>query len=126
MQGKLFLILGAVNALLAVLLGAFGAHAIRSRLTPDLLSIYQTGVQYHFYHALGLLIIGLVVVKFPASPLMRWAGWLMLVGIVLFSGGLYLLSAAGLRALGAVVPLGGIAFIAAWLLLCGGLLRKRP
>jgi uncharacterized membrane protein YgdD (TMEM256/DUF423 family) len=111
--------------MLAVVLGAFGAHALRGRLTADLLAIYQTAVQYHFWHALGLLAIGLVAIHLPTSVPLRWAGWLMLSGILLFSGSLYLLALTGLRWLGAVTPLGGTAFIAGWALL-GIAIAKAP
>ena len=114
---KIFLLLGSVNAALAVGLGAFGAHGLRSRLSEDLLSTYQTGVQYHFYHALGLFAVALVASLLPDSALVKWSGWLMLAGILLFSGSLYLLSITGIRWLGAITPLGGVAFISAWLLL---------
>lgn len=102
--------------MLGVLLGAFGAHALRTKLTPDLLATYQTAVQYHFWHALGLLAIGIVAIHLPASTPLRWAGWLMLAGIVLFSGSLYLLAITGVRWLGAITPIGGTAFIASWAL----------
>jgi uncharacterized membrane protein YgdD (TMEM256/DUF423 family) len=114
---RTFLLLGAVACMLAVGLGAFGAHALRGKLTADMLAIYQTAVQYHFWHALGLLAIGLVAIHLPASVPLRWAGWLMLAGILLFSGSLYVLATTGLRWLGAVTPLGGLAFIAGWALL---------
>jgi uncharacterized membrane protein YgdD (TMEM256/DUF423 family) len=114
---KIFLLVGSINAALAVGLGAFGAHGLRSRLSEDLLSTYQTGVQYHFYHALGLFAVALVASLLPESTLVKWSGWLMLAGIVLFSGSLYLLSLTGIRWLGAITPLGGVAFISAWLLL---------
>lgn len=113
---KLFLFLGSVNALLAVLLGAFGAHALKARVSADLLGVYQTAVQYHFYHALGLLLVGLMALHLPASSLLRTGGWLMFAGIVFFSGSLYLLSVTGIRWLGAITPFGGGAFIIAWLL----------
>jgi uncharacterized membrane protein YgdD (TMEM256/DUF423 family) len=113
---KLFLLIGAVTAALAVALGAFGAHALKARLAPDLLAIYQTAVQYHFYHALGLLVIGLASGALPASVWLKAAGWTMLAGVVLFSGSLYVLALSGQRWLGAVTPLGGVAFIAAWVL----------
>lgn len=115
--------LGAVACMLAVLLGAFGAHALRAKLSPDLLGIYQTAVQYHFWHALGLLAIGLLAAQLPASLSLRWAGWLMVAGIVLFSGSLYLLATTGVRWLGAVTPLGGTAFIAGWALLAIAIAR---
>ena len=100
-----------------------GAHALRSRLPPELLAVFHTGVQYHFWHALGLLAIGLVLLHAPGSAPVRWAGWLMLAGIVVFSGSLYVLSISGARWLGAITPLGGLSFIAAWALLAWGVLR---
>lgn len=116
-MAKLFLVLGALAAMLGVMLGAFGAHALRARLAPDLLAIYQTGIQYHFWHALGLLLIGVVSLHMPESALLKWAGWVMLAGIVLFSGSLYALALTGVRSLGAITPFGGAAFIAGWALL---------
>jgi uncharacterized membrane protein YgdD (TMEM256/DUF423 family) len=113
---KTFLVIGALAGMLAVLLGAFGAHALRTRLTPDMLAVYQTGVQYHFWHALGLLAIALTLAHFPAAEGLKWAGWLMLAGILIFSGSLYLLAVTGVRWLGAITPIGGIAFILAWAL----------
>jgi uncharacterized membrane protein YgdD (TMEM256/DUF423 family) len=120
---RLFLVLGAANAALAVALGAFGAHMLKARLAPELLAVYHTGAQYHFYHALGLVLAGLALAQFPGSAALRWAGWVMLAGIVLFSGSLYGLSLGGWRALGALAPLGGTAFIAAWLLFAVGVWR---
>jgi uncharacterized membrane protein YgdD (TMEM256/DUF423 family) len=120
---KTFLVLGALACLLAVLLGAFGAHALRTRLAPDMLAVYQTGVQYHFWHALGLLGIALALAHFPAAQGLKWAGWLMLAGIVIFSGSLYLLATSGARWLGAITPIGGAAFIAAWALFAYAILR---
>ena len=120
---KLFVSMGAIFALLAVLIGAFGAHGLRSRLAPELLAVYQTGVEYHFYHALGLLLIGLLAMHLPASDPLRWAGWVMALGIVLFAGSLYLLALTGARALGAVAPVGGSAFIVAWALVAWAVLR---
>lgn len=114
---RLFLILGALSAFLAVLLGAFGAHALRTRLATDMMAVFHTGNQYHFYHALGLLLIGLLAVQLPDSALLRAAGWLMLTGTVLFSGSLYVLAISGVRGLGAITPFGGLAFLAAWFLL---------
>ena len=112
---KVFLFLGGINAALVVLLGAFGAHALKERLSAEMLAVYQTGVQYHLFHALGLLVVGLVATPLPASAYLKWSGWLMLAGIVLFSGSLYVLSLSGLRWLGMVTPFGGLAFIAAWI-----------
>ncbi len=113
---KVFLILGGFNAALVVLLGAFGAHALKARLPADMLAVYQTGVHYHLFHALGLIAVGLVATQIPASAYLKWSGWLMLAGIVLFSGSLYVLSVSGLRWLGMVTPFGGLAFILSWTL----------
>lgn len=114
---RVFLWLGAVNAMLAVMFGAFGAHALRTRLSAEMMAVYHTGNQYHFYHALGLLAVGLALWHLPGSNLLKWSGWLMALGIVLFSGSLYALSLSGVRWLGAITPIGGLAFIVAWLLL---------
>lgn len=114
---RLFLVTGALSAALAVMLGAFGAHALRGRLPADLLAIYQTASQYHVYHALGLLAVGVLALHVPTSSALRWSGWLMVLGTVLFSGSLYALAITGQRWLGAITPLGGSAWIAAWLLL---------
>jgi uncharacterized membrane protein YgdD (TMEM256/DUF423 family) len=111
-----WLILGATSAFLSVAAGAFGAHALRARLAPDLLNIFETGARYHMYHSLGLIAIGLLSQSRP-DPLLNAAGWAMLVGIVLFSGSLYALALSGVRALGAITPLGGLGFLAGWLLL---------
>jgi uncharacterized membrane protein YgdD (TMEM256/DUF423 family) len=100
--------------LAAVALGAFGAHALTSRIAPDLLAVYRTGVEYHFYHALGLLAVGLAAQCLPDSKWLRASGLLMAAGIVIFSGSLYLLALTGVRALGAVTPFGGVAFLLAW------------
>jgi uncharacterized membrane protein YgdD (TMEM256/DUF423 family) len=110
---RLFAALGAVSALLAVAAGAFGAHALRARLTPELLAAFETGARYQMYHALALLLIA----RSGPVPLIRVAGWLFVAGTVLFSGSLYLLALTGARGLGAVTPLGGLAFIAGWLVL---------
>jgi len=120
---KIFLVLGAAAALAAVLLGAFGAHALKARLDADALALWRTAVEYHFWHALGLLAIGLVAAQMPGSALLKASGWVMLAGIVLFSGSLYLLALTGARALGAATPLGGVAFLAAWALLAAAVLR---
>ena len=112
-----FLTLGCAALLLGVVLGAFGAHALRARLSPEMMSVWHTAELYQFIHGLGLLAIGLIALQLGAPPLLRAAGWLMVAGIVLFSGSLYLLAASGVRWLGAITPLGGIAFIAGWLLL---------
>lgn len=120
---RTFAILGAANAFLAVALGAFGAHALRGRLAPGLDSTYHTASQYHFYHALGLIAIALLMAHLPDATMLRAAGWTMLAGIVLFSGSLYLLAITGIPWLGAITPLGGVAFLAAWVLVAVALAR---
>lgn len=110
---RVFIVLGAINMLVAVLLGAFGAHALRARLSADWLAIWQTGVHYQMVHALGLLALAFLLDRTGAAPF-RAAGWLMFAGIVLFSGSLYLLVLTQVRLLGAVTPIGGLAFLAAW------------
>ena len=116
-MAKLIIILAGVNGFLAVSIGAFAAHMLRDRLSPELLNTFQTGVQYHMYHALGLFGIGLMMLNFPASNLLRISAYLMMAGIVLFSGSLYLLSITGIRWLGAITPLGGLCFLTAWALI---------
>lgn len=108
------LILAALAALLAVGFGAFGAHGLRDRLSEADLAIYRTAVDYHMWHALGLGLIGLLIDRYPASRRLRWAGRLMVTGILLFSGSLYLLSVTHLRWLGMITPVGGLSFLAAW------------
>lgn len=114
---KIFIILGAINAFLAVALGAFGAHGLEGKLEPKYLETWKTGVTYQMFHATGLLIIGLMLGKLPANSLLSWSGWLMFIGIILFSGSLYVLSVTKISILGAVTPFGGLAFLAAWVLL---------
>ena len=115
---RLFLTLGSINAALAVIFGAFGAHALKARVSPDMLNAYQVGSHYHFYHALGMLIVGLLAMHLNNSEgALRLSGYLMLAGVVLFSGSLYLLAATGVTWLGAITPIGGLAFIAAWVVL---------
>jgi uncharacterized membrane protein YgdD (TMEM256/DUF423 family) len=120
---RLFVALGAALAALAVVLGAFGAHALKARLPADLLEVYHTAVQYHFWHALGVLAVGLALQQLPDAAWLRAAGWLLTAGIVLFCGSLYLLAITGARWLGAVTPLGGVAFILGWLALAIAALR---
>ena len=112
-----FLFLGAVSALSGVGLGAFGAHGLKATLSPEMLTVYQTGVTYQMWHALGLIGIALISQQVPESKLLNWAGWLMFIGILLFSGSLYLLAILNLKWLGMITPLGGVSFIIAWLLI---------
>jgi len=119
---RAFFITGAVLAALGVAVGAFGAHALRGRLTPDLLNVFETGVRYQLIHALGLLAVAWATTRWPGRAT-NMAGWLLLAGIVLFSGSLYALSMSGVRALGAITPLGGVAFIAGWIALAWAVWR---
>jgi uncharacterized membrane protein YgdD (TMEM256/DUF423 family) len=113
---RLFFALGCASAAVAVTLGAFGAHWLRGRLVPDMLTVFEIGVRYQMYHALALLGVGLAYGRWPATVVLV-AGWLFVAGTVVFSGSLYLLATSGQRWLGAVTPLGGAAFIAGWLAL---------
>ena len=114
MTARLALVLGALLALAAVALGAFGAHALKSRLAPDMAAVWQTAVQYHGWHALALLAVGLVLLQRPDAAVVAVAGWLFVAGVALFSGSLYLIALTGTRGLGAITPVGGTAFLAAW------------
>jgi uncharacterized membrane protein YgdD (TMEM256/DUF423 family) len=113
---RTFAVLGALLACLAVGAGAFGAHGLRGRLPTDLLETFETAARYHLYHALALLAVAWVAARWPSGAATA-AGWLFLIGIVLFSGSLYVLSLTGTRWLGAITPLGGAAFLAGWLAL---------
>ena len=121
-MARLFLSLGAIFGLLGVAAGAFGAHVLRGRLTPDDLQIFETAVRYQMYHALALLAVGLFSIRF-ASASATAAGWCFLAGIVIFSGSLYLLVLSGARWWGAVTPIGGVGFLAGWLFLLWAALR---
>lgn len=122
-MNNLFLILASVNGFIAVALGAFAAHGLKNSLTPDLLTTFQTGVQYHMYHALALFGVGLLALYYPNQAAVRISGYLFLVGIILFSGSLYVLALSGIRWLGAITPLGGVAFLLGWSLLGWSMFR---
>lgn len=114
---KMYLLIGALNGLLAVALGAFGAHGLKQRLSPDLLAVFQTGVQYHFYHTLALLLVAALMLHWPQNTALRWSALLFCIGMLVFSGSLYVLSISGVRWLGAITPFGGLAFLAGWVAL---------
>ena len=124
-SSKWLLILGSINMFLAVALGAFGAHALKASLPPDLMAVYHTGNQYHFYHALGLFAVAVAAALFRHSRLFGLSGAFMLAGLILFSGSLYVLSLTGQRWIGMVTPFGGLAFMIGWLLLAAGVWRGR-
>lgn len=111
---RLTILLGAGNAALAIVLGAFAAHAIKNSLSERMLAVFNTAVEYHLYHALGLIVIGILIKQFPTAALLNIAVYLMLFGIIVFCGSLYALSLTGVTKLGMITPFGGIAFIAAW------------
>ncbi len=120
------LLLGACSAFSAVGFGAFGAHALKSVLAPEMLIVYQTGVTYQMWHALGLMVLALLSSSDSRSKLLDWVGWLMFAGIVIFSGSLYVLTIANLRWLGMLTPIGGMAFLSAWLLLIIYAVKNKP
>ena len=120
-----FMVAGSINLFLAVALGAFGAHALKGSLPPELMAAYQTGNQYHFYHALGLLAVAAAAGLFPDLRRIRLSGMFILAGLILFSGSLYGLSLSGQRWIGVITPFGGTAFLAGWLLLAVGIWKDR-
>lgn len=118
-----FVVLGATSAGLAVAAGAFGAHALRARLTPDLLATFETGARYQMYHALALFVAAALAGDGSCRPAV-WAGWLFTVGTLLFSGSLYALVLSGVTRLGVVTPFGGLAFLAGWACLAVAATRR--
>lgn len=121
---KIFFIIGAVSAAISVALGAFGAHGLRERLTPQLLEIFETGVRYEIYHAFAILFVAFALTRWQ-SNLIPLAGWAFVLGTLMFSGSLYLLALTDTRWLGAITPLGGVAFIAGWILLVVGVWQSK-
>ncbi|MBB3211336.1 uncharacterized membrane protein YgdD (TMEM256/DUF423 family) [Herbaspirillum sp. Sphag1AN] len=115
MSERLLVILAAINMFIAVAAGAFGAHGLKQVLDSEMLAIWHTAVTYQMMHALGMFLIALLIPKF-SSMLLGWAGSAMFVGIVIFSGSLYALALSGIRLLGAITPIGGLAFLASWIL----------
>ena len=110
---RTFLLIGALAGVVGVALGAFAAHGLRGRLSPEMLAVFETGVRYHMYHALALLLTSALMGR-VAGRLIVAAGWFFTAGIVLFSGSLYLLATTGLTILGAITPIGGVAFLLGW------------
>ncbi len=113
---KLFLSIGSISGALAVMLGAFGAHGLKEKLSEKMLANWMTGVEYHFYHTFALLVVGLLAMKIQ-SGLLTASGWSFVAGILLFSGSLYAMVPTGITRLGAITPIGGLLFIAGWTLL---------
>lgn len=119
---QMFVMMGSILMALAVAIGAFGAHALKSKITPDKLKVYETGVQYHIAHALGLILVGMIVNHYPDAKMIVTGGWFLAAGIILFSGSLYGLSVTKARFLGPITPLGGLSFIIGWILVAVGIL----
>ena len=123
MTERLLVILAALNMMIAVGAGAFGAHGLKNILTPDMLAVWHTAVTYQVMHALGMFAIALLMPRL-GQPLLGMAGAVMLAGIVVFSGSLYTLALSGVRMLGAITPIGGVAFLAGWLCLAWAALKS--
>ena len=122
---RFFFAAGALSAFVAVALGAFAAHGLKGKLAPDMFNVFEVGVRYHMYHALGLLAVAWAASRWPGTPVTA-AGWLFIFGTVVFSGSLYLLALAGPRWLGAITPIGGLAFLIGWLLLVWAVCSVKP
>ncbi len=119
---RTFFIIGAASSLMAVVLGAFGAHGLKGRLTVEMLATFEVGVRYQMYHSLALFAVAWAMSRWPRADIAA-AGWLFIAGTLIFSGSLYLLSVTGIRWLGAITPIGGLAFILGWLSLAWGVWR---
>lgn len=122
MPSKLFFILGALSAFLGVAIGAFGAHGLKSVITPERLATFETGNRYHMFHSFALFAVAWAITRWNSNYL-TISGWSFIAGILLFSGSLYILSITGIRWLGAITPIGGVAFLAGWLLLAWGVYK---
>lgn len=124
MKPKVLIITGSIFMALAVAFGAFGAHIVQDMLTPERFQVYQTGVEYHFYHALALLLLGAISYHISDSKWIKWSGIAFITGIIIFSGSLYLLTLIDLGRLGMITPLGGVAFITGWIFLAIGVAKR--
>ncbi|KMK78197.1 DUF423 domain-containing protein [Alkalihalobacillus pseudalcaliphilus] len=116
-MAKLFLLMGSIIMALVVAIGAFGAHGLEGKITERMLKNYQTGVQYHMIHGIGIIVVGLLALKMASNQLLTVAGWSFFIGIIFFSGSLYAMALTGITKLGAITPLGGVAFILGWILI---------
>jgi uncharacterized membrane protein YgdD (TMEM256/DUF423 family) len=122
---QLFILLGSINAFLGIALGAFGAHGLKERISAEMLVVYQTGVQYHIIHSVGIILVGLMAKCFEHNRVTAWAGGQFLAGILIFSGSLYALSLTGIRQWGMVTPVGGLLFLSGWITLAVSAVRGR-
>ncbi|MHC0551537.1 DUF423 domain-containing protein [Salinicoccus sp. CNSTN-B1] len=119
---KLFIIMGAINAFISVACGAFGAHGLEGKISEHYMDVWEKAVSYQMYHALGLIAVG-ILVQLTGAPFLGTAGWLMLLGIIFFSGSLYILAVSGISILGAITPIGGVLFLAGWVFLIFGMIK---
>ena len=119
---RVFFVIGALSAFIGVAAGAFGAHGLKSRMSTEMLSVFEVGVRYQMYHAFALIIAAWVQAKWPSS-LVTTGGWFFAIGTIFFSGSLYLMSVSGVRWFGAITPLGGLAFLAGWVCIAWGAWR---
>ncbi|MFE0555564.1 DUF423 domain-containing protein [Paenibacillus lautus] len=124
-MSRRFIVWGSILMALSVAIGAFGAHMLKDKITPDELAIYETGVHYHMIHGLAVLIAGIVAKVLGESRKLFWAGTLFIAGTVIFSGSLYVLSISGIKWLGAITPIGGVSFIVGWLMLMSSALSRK-
>lgn len=120
---RIFFIAASISAFIGVAAGAFGAHGLKGRLTPEMLAIFEVGVRYQMYHALALLAVAWAFTKWPCNLVLA-SGWLFIAGTIIFSGSLYILSLSGVKTWGAITPIGGVAFLAGWLFLALSVLQK--
>jgi uncharacterized membrane protein YgdD (TMEM256/DUF423 family) len=125
MNARTALTLAGIFMFAAVALGAFGAHALRSRLDPQMTAVWQSAVQYHAWHALALLGVGILLLHFPGNRGLQLSAWLFVVGTVLFAGSLYVVAVTGVHGLGAITPFGGVAFLGGWAVLAWSIWRNR-
>lgn len=119
---RVFFVLGALSAFIGVAAGAFGTHGLKSRMSAEMLSVFEVGVRYQMYHAFALIVAAWLQAKWPSS-LVTTSGWFFVIGTIFFSGSLYLLSVSGVRWFGAITPLGGLAFLAGWVCMAWGVWR---
>lgn len=114
---KIFLLLGSLNMVLAIALGAFGAHGLEGKVSERMIQNWQTGAHYHIIHALAIIVLGLIIAQYSGqSSLLTYAGWTLFAGVVFFSGSLYTMTLTGVKKLGMVTPIGGLLFIIGWIL----------
>jgi len=121
---KVFLVLGCLFAFLSIAIGAFGAHGLEGKISAHSLQIYKTGVQYQMFQTAGIFLVALLLDKFGSSTTLAWAGWLMVIGVVLFSGSLYALSVSNVKIIGAITPIGGVLFLVSWVLVAISVLKS--